>query len=150
MSGFLQPVTAQDVPAATPQEIEISAQQRCELALTDAEKILTDNRYLWITNARVARADVFYVNYPYQVPGVLLFTIAGHDAQAMLKSPYLLGAIAQRLVNGCPGVGLVSFGIADSNQHRDFGLIGGRVREFTCTVPNGPRDLLQWGYTSCL
>ena len=132
------------------QQSSNTTRQQCEAALDNAENILVNNRHLWIVDTRTSSMeDVGYQRYPQGRSVALDLVIAGNAVESVMNSPQLLTSISQSIMQTCPGVGLVSFGVDQTDWGITFGWIGNRAREFECVDP-GDGDTNSWGYVTCL
>ena len=94
-----------------------------------------------------------YTRYPRNRPSEFRVALAGDGAWNVLASPVLMKTMATRVVVKCGSIGIVDFGIAQTDAGETYGLMqNGSVEKFQCLSPDDPRAdrTLQWGYTICL
>jgi hypothetical protein len=122
----------------------------CRSALDAAKSQLIGDREIWLTNFQVFNAADSYFNFPYDRPEIVSWTMAGDDTTVanVMNSPQLLTAVARTVMNGCPHVGLVQIGVAETDWDTAFGMVGNQIREFECVDQIDSK--VRWGYRVCL
>jgi hypothetical protein len=73
--------------------------------------------------------------------------VEGESAEEFLFDEQFQLITSRGIINGCPGVGLVSFGMNATGWIVDFGLIDGQVRQFQCIPRSGAYEPT-WGFSS--
>jgi hypothetical protein len=68
------------------------------------------------------------------------------SAEALMKKEEILLKTAKTAIASCPQLGLVSFGISETDWEQSYGLKNGKVQAFRCSE----RRPLRWGEFVCV
>lgn len=101
---------------------------------------------MWIVNISASRSE--YPDTPYQRPMEIGIVINGDSTSDVMHSPRLLTTITQTIMDGCLGVGSVSYVAAESDWVEMYGWVGNQVIQFECVDPG--REIYYWGTYACL
>ena len=107
------------------------------------------------TNSRFAPLTVPYPDVEAILDRRYVFVMEGSGVQNVWKSPNLMIGITQKIIDGCAGMAMVTFGRAGSGEYVDVGLFPNRkVKIFTCSADffdsrTRTRPSLTWGQQIC-
>ena len=120
----------------------------CNAALVAAEKRITEGRNIDVTTS-VIDVSIRYEDYPTGRPVGYAFNMRGNGTENILNSPQFMKAISTNIIQNCPTVSMVIFGLAETDEDSTYGLIDDKnIEPFTCVAPGNRRD--PWGYATCL
>ncbi len=112
-------------------------------------KVTTDSRFAPLTVPYPDVEAILERRYRY------VFAMEGSGVQNVWKSPDLMIGITQKIIDGCAGMAMVTFGRAGSGEYVDVGLFPNRkVKIFTCSADffdsrTRTRPPLTWGQQIC-
>ncbi len=79
------------------------------------------------------------------------FSVQGKSAISIVRATSLLSSISSKIINSCPLVSVVSFGVHETDDVVTYGLLeGGLVKKFQCAEIRKLGEKVNWGYTRCL
>jgi hypothetical protein len=89
-------------------------------------------------------------NYLENKPLEYIFSIQGISAKDIIRSTSLLSSISSILINSCPSISVVNFGVHNTDWVVTYGLFeNGAVKQFQCTEIRKLGQEVAWGYKEC-
>lgn len=105
-------------------------------------------------NTRIINLDKRKHNYNSYPNGRYMsysFWIIGPGLSNLISSPRLLSSLSADIISNCNNVGIVSFGLYQSENGVTYGLMkNGAVQKFKCLDADRNRQTDPWGYVSCV
>ncbi|MBP0032463.1 MULTISPECIES: hypothetical protein [Roseofilum] len=79
-------------------------------------------------------------------------TVPQHHPRTLdvMNSSKFRNDLATEIIDSCPGVGLVIFGLMATDYSRSHGVVNSKVQEFQCFETSSRRDPIPWGFERCL
>jgi hypothetical protein len=79
------------------------------------------------------------------------FSVQGKSAAGIVRATGLLSSISSKIIDSCPLVSVVNFGVYETDNIVTYGLFEDRlVKKFQCTEIRRLGEKINWGYTRCL
>jgi hypothetical protein len=79
------------------------------------------------------------------------FSVQGKSASSIVRATSLLSSISSKIIDSCPLVSVVNFGVHETDDVVTYGLLeGGLVKKFQCAEIRKLGEKVIWGYTRCL
>jgi len=125
------------------------SKQHCQAALMVKQRFETKYK---VTVTYLVRSDISNVSVdaPKGRTNLYVFAMEGSAVASLLRSSQVLTAAAREVIQGCDQIGLVSFGLDQTDDVGSYGLFpDGRIRPFRCVEPDANRRQIQWGQTFC-
>ncbi|MEN9520213.1 MAG: hypothetical protein RLZZ381_2801 [Cyanobacteriota bacterium] len=117
--------------------------QQCLSAITGAKNKLENGRQLKITSSSIS--DVSSSDHPQNRPDALGFTMQGASVGSVLTSPVFMNSIAEKVINNCNSISMVTFGVNGTDEAETFGLMPNqKVQLFEC--PSYIEDIYTHNY----
>jgi hypothetical protein len=100
-----------------------------------------------VKSARIEQISAASGKYPRGRSRVADLTIVNNNprSEQLINSPAKLLAASQKIAKNCANVGMVQFYIDQTDNGVVYGLINGRMKQFTCN--NEPP--IKWGEVMC-
>lgn len=99
------------------------------------------------------RRDHQYKSGPINRSQIQTFSLTGPASEDIMTSPVMQSQIAAQLIQNCSNIGLVRFGISETDWFEDYGLMhGGMVKAFRCVEMTADMSSMEldWGDRVCL
>ena len=134
LTAFTVPIFAETITIASqPKDKNFNLTKECLTAITN-----TKNKLEKIPQIQVVKSPIFEVSYSDHFQGrphKQEFYIQGASVNSVMSSPVLLNTIATPIINTCDSIGLVVFGVYQTDWSKNFALMpNGKVELIECSA----------------
>jgi hypothetical protein len=120
----------------------------CENAITKARVKIEGS------NTRIVNLDKrkhYYTDFPSGRNMEYSFWLVGPGISNLINSDVLLTSLSSDIISNCRTIGIVIFGLYQSESVVTYGLMkNGMVQKFKCVDAVRNRPIVLWGYESCV
>lgn len=128
--------------------------KQCTQAVSGAKlRLQKVNKLQLVSIKKIKATQSAYINYPTNRPFLYSIIMNGSGGENIMNSPQSMREISAQIINRCPSVSAVIFGIDQTDWGEMLGLVKNeKIEEFKCIEPRGgvSKLKLNWGTRLCI